>query len=79
MLPVLILELVTFIYIFRYLFILFFTFFVKENAYIFDILLGILGFIGGIEFSLSILLLRIFLETPYLTLFIRLYFTLDDD
>ena len=38
------------------MFFVFFVFFIKENAYVFDILLGILGLIKGIAFSLSILL-----------------------
>ena len=44
----------------------------------FDILLGMLGFIGGIALSLSFLLNRIFLGSPYLTLFIRLHFISHD-
>ena len=64
------LELVIFIH----MFILLFIFIFKENAYIFDISFGILGFIGGITISLFILLHGIFLSSLYLTLFIRLYF-----
>ena len=68
-------ALVTFIHIFRYFLFRFFIFYIKEN---FDILLGMLGFIGGIALSLSFLLNRIFLGSPYLTLFITLHFISDD-
>ena len=54
-----------------YLDILYYVIFIKENAYIFYILLGISGFIGGIAFYLFIL--------GSFTLFLRLYFISDDD
>ena len=54
------------------------NFYIKVNAYICDIIRYIiLGFIGGISLSLSFLLHRIFLGSPYFTLFVRLFFISD--
>ena len=71
-------ELVTYVHIFIYFLFFVFIFYIEENACIFDMLLGVLGFIGGIALSLSFLLHRIFLDSTYLTLFIGLYFISDN-
>ena len=63
------LKLVTFNHIFNFFFFAFLFFFIEEHEY----LLCILTFIGGTAFFLYILLQRLFLGIPYLTLFIRLY------
>ena len=72
--PMFSLQLVTIIHIFRYFLFCFFIFEIVEDAYIFYILLGMLGFIGRIELSLPFFIHKIFLGSPYLTLFRRLYF-----